>query len=113
MESNILVKLKLFEINTNKNQKEAAKTNKKIMIVFGTNPNNINGIRKKLNDFSKKSGYQCNEIIPPFSLFSYKNDQKNEIISFYAENINKIQSNPKMINFIYIYTIIFFLSIIY
>ena len=89
--------------NTNKNPKEAPKTNKKIMIVFGTNPNNINNIRKKLNDFSKKSGYQCNEIIPPFSLFNYKNDQKSEIISFYAENINKIQSNPKMINFIYIY----------
>ena len=101
----------LKEINPieeeNKNEistKISEKTDKKLMFVFGTNPNNINNIRKKLIDFTKKSGYQYNEIIPDLSLFNYKiKKQKEEIISFYADNINKINSNPKKINFIFIY----------
>ena len=88
------------EIKTNKNN---LKTNKKLMFVFGTNPNNINNIKKKLIDFTKKSGYQCNEIIPDFSLFDYKKKDNNEIISFYVDNINKINKDSKIINFIFIY----------
>ena len=91
------------EINTNKKETNTEKTNKKLMFVFGPDPNNINNIRKKLNDFTKKSGYQYNEIIPPFSIFNFKNNQKEEIISFYSDNINKIKESPKTINFIFIY----------
>ena len=94
----------LKEINPNEKENKNEKTNKKLMFVFGTNPNSINNIRKKLNDFTKKSGYQYNEIIPDLSLFNYKNkDQKKEIISFYVENISKIKSDSKIINFIFIY----------
>ena len=90
------------EISTKSKKEE--KNNKKIMFVFGTNPNDINNIRKKLIDFTKKSGYQYNEIIPDLSLFNYQNkEQKNGIISFYVENINKINSDAKIINFIFIY----------
>ena len=90
------------EINTKQNKND--KTNKKLMFIFGTNPNNINNIRKKLMDFTKKSGYQYNEIIPNLSLFNYKNkDQKIDVISFYVENIKNIKSDAKIINFIYIY----------
>ena len=83
---------------------KAEKTDKKLMFVFGTNPNNINNIRKKLIDFTKKSGYQYNEIIPDLSFFNHKKkEQKEEIISFYVDNINKINRDSKKINFIFIY----------
>jgi hypothetical protein len=91
------------EISTTSKQKKIEKTDKKLMFVFGTNPLNINNIRKKLIDFTKKSGYQYNEIIPDLSLFHYQKVNKNDIISFYVDNLNKIESNPKLINFIFIY----------
>ena len=78
--------------------------NKKLMFVFGTNPLVINNIKKKLVDFIRKSGLKYNEIIPEISLFD-KNNENNEIISFYADNINKIQFDPKRINIIFIYHI--------
>ena len=78
--------------------------NKKLMFVFGTNPLVINNIKKKLVDFIRKSGLKYNEIIPEISLFD-KNSENNEIISFYADNINKIQFDPKRINIIFIYHI--------
>ena len=89
------------EIST---QIKAEKTDKKLMFVFGTNPYNINNIRKKLIDFTKKSGYQYNEIIPDLSSFNHKKkEQKEEIISFYIDNINKINKDSKKINFIFVY----------
>ena len=75
--------------------------NKKLMFIFGTNPLVINNIRKKLVDFIKKSGLKYNEIIPEICLY----DENNEIISFYADNINKIQHDPKRINIAFIYNI--------
>ena len=78
--------------------------NKKLMFVFGTNPLVINNIKKKLVDFIRKSGLKYNEIIPEISIFD-KNNENNEIISFYADNINKIQFDPKRINIIFIYHI--------
>jgi hypothetical protein len=75
--------------------------NKKLMFIFGTNPLVINNIRKKLVDFIKKSGLKYNEIIPEICLY----DKNNEIISFYADNINKIQHDPKRINIAFIYNI--------
>ena len=75
--------------------------NKKLMFIFGTNPLVINNIRKKLVDFIKKSGLKYNEIIPEICLY----DKNNEIISFYADNINKIQHDPKRINIVFIYNI--------
>jgi len=75
--------------------------NKKLMFIFGTNPLVINNIRKKLVDFIKKSGLKYNEIIPEICLY----DNNNEIISFYADNINKIQHEPKRINIVFIYNI--------
>ena len=64
----------------------------------------INNIKKKLVDFIRKSGLKYNEIIPEISLFD-KNSENNEIISYYADNINKIQFDPKRINIIFIYHI--------
>ena len=75
--------------------------NKKLMFIFGTNPLVINNIRKKLVDFIKKSGLKYNEIIPEICLY----DKNNEIISFYVDNINKIQHDPKRINIVFIYNI--------
>ena len=90
----------------NDNEKEKNITNKKIMFVFGTNPNDINNIKKKLVDFTKKSGLIPNVIIPPLSLFNFsksKLDPKSIIIKFYADKINKIASDKKTINFLFIY----------
>ena len=95
-------KKKEKEISTSR-RKKIENTDKKLMFVFGTNPYNINNIRKKLTDFTKKSGFQYNEIIPDLSLFNYKTTNKNDIMSFYIDNINKIEKNPKLINFIFIY----------
>ena len=78
--------------------------NKKLMFVFGTNPLVINNIKKKLVDFIRKSGLKYNEIIPEISLFD-NNNKNNEIISFYADYINKTQFDPKRINIIFIYHI--------
>ena len=91
------------EVKENNNNNEIIH-NKKLMFVFGTNPLVINNIKKKLVDFIRKSGLKYNEIIPEISLFD-KNNENNEIISFYADNINKIQFDPKRINIIFIYHI--------
>ena len=95
------------EINTNSNPKENKINNKKIMFVFGTNPTLINNIRKKLVDFLRKNGYKYNEIIPELYQYNIRdNNNINEnIISFYVENITKIQSDPKKINLVFIYHI--------
>ena len=74
---------------------------KKIMFIFGTNPLVINNIRKKLVDFIRKSGLKYNEIIPEISLYNNNHD----IISFYVNNISKIQKDAKNINIVFIYTI--------
>ena len=92
------------EAKENNNNK--IKGNKKIMFIFGTNPLVINNIRKKLVDFIRKSGYKYNEIIPEINLYNMNNtDMNNKIMSFYEDNINKIQNDSKIINIIFIYSI--------
>ena len=98
-----LEEIKEVKENNNNNNNEIIH-NKKLMFVFGTNLLVINNIKKKLVDFIRKSGLKYNEIIPEISLFD-KNNENNEIISFYADNINKIQFDPKRINIIFIYHI--------
>ena len=99
----------LEEIKEIKEKKE----NKKLMFIFGTNPLVINNIRKKLVDFIRKSGYKYNEIIPEISLYNMNNNnQKDDVISFYGDNINKIQNDSKIINIIFIYNICNVLSFI-
>ena len=101
------------EINTKENININKINNKKIMFVFGTNPIIINNIRKKLIDFLRKSGYKYNEIIPELFQYDIRNNNINEnLISFYAENILKIESDPKKINIIFIYHICNILSFI-